>query len=142
MESQLRTQQQMAEDVAIVKASKKQLPAKKMKKSVPDGVRPEKGQPGPSARHNEAEQRNTQLSQLTAQFRPAIEALFRAEMNKLGIRQDQPGLTDGMYKLKMEELRNNRSQKVGARPQFYDHRMTIEQELNRRSNTNIALPSE
>jgi len=78
------------------------------------------------------------MEQLVAQYRPAVEALFRDQMNRLGIRQDQPGLTDGMYKLKMEELRNNRSQKVGSRPQFYDHRVKIEDELNRRSNTNIA----
>ena len=51
----------------------------------------------------------------------------------------QQGLTDGMFKLKMEDLRNNRSQKVASRPSFYDHRMKIETELTKRSSTNLSL---
>merc|ERR1719402_711948 len=40
--------------------------------------------------------------------------------------------------MKMEELRNNRSQKVGSRPNFYDNRSKIENELQKRSETNLA----
>lgn len=137
METQMREQQQRAEDAAVTKATyKAPKRPKKMHPVIATDGRPKKA-PKRAEEPSESDRRD-RLSQLALQFRPAIEALFRGEMDKLGIAQDKPGLTDGMYKIKMEELRNNRSQKVGSRPQFYDHRLKIEDELNRRSQTDLS----
>lgn len=136
MESQLRTQQQKAEDAAIRAAAHAQAP-KVGKKKTPSVVVPD-APLAKSAPTQSVDEKRRRLDELARQFRPSIEALFRAELEKIGIKAEQRGLTDGMFKMKMEELRNNRSQKVGSRPDFYQNRNKIENELQKRSETNLT----
>ena len=102
MESQLRTQQQKAEDAAIRAAAHAQAP-KVGKKKTPSVVVPD----APlvqSAPTQSVDEKRRRLDELARQFRPSIEALFRAELEKIGIKADQRGLTDGMFKMKMDRL--------------------------------------
>ena len=142
MESKLRHQQQEAENQAILNASrefkeKKQKPQKRPE--IPKMAIPQKK--AKKVVYDETDgdaEKRRQLALMTEKMRPSIDMLFKNELNKLGITPEQKGLTDGMYKIKMEELRNNRSQKIGSRPQFYDHRTKIEHELKRRSQTDLS----
>jgi hypothetical protein len=82
--------------------------------------------------------RNRKFEMFKQQFRPSMVNLLLGELEKLGIHPNQDGLTDNMFKMKMEDLRNNRAGKIMTRPNFHDYRNEIEVALQKRSEQNLA----
>ena len=77
-------------------------------------------------------ERQRQREQLIQQFRPSMINLLNVKLDELGVKMDQDRLSDNMYKMKREELRNNRAHKTGSISNFHLHRNEVEGHLEHR----------
>lgn len=77
-------------------------------------------------------ERQRQREQLIQQFRPSMINLLNTKLDELGVKIDQERLSDNMYKMKREELRNNRAHKTGSISNFHLHRNEVEGHLEHR----------
>jgi len=77
-------------------------------------------------------ERARQREQLIQQFRPSMITLLNSKLDELGLTPAQDRLSDNMYKMKREQLRNNRAHKTGSISNFHIHRNDVEGHLEHR----------
>lgn len=108
----------------------------------PSPVRSEQRQPvresaavpdGPVRTDNTMVDRDAEFRQLLEHYRPQVETMFRGEMERLGVKRGDTLLTETTFKRKLEEIHDLRSRKQTSRPDFYNLRSQIEDDLKSRA---------
>ena len=77
--------------------------------------------------------RDAEFRQLLEHYRPQVETMFRGEMERLGVKRGDTLLTETTFKRKLEEIHDLRSRKQTSRPDFYNLRSQIEDDLKSRA---------
>lgn len=93
--------------------------------AVPDGQ--------PVRTDNTMVDRDAEFRQLLEHYRPQVETMFRGEMERLGVKRGDTLLTETTFKRKLEEIHDLRSRKQTSRPDFYNLRSRIEDDLKSRA---------
>jgi len=102
--------------------SEQRHPVREVQNTVPDGPV-----------HTTMVDRDAEFRQLLEHYRPQVETMFRGEMERLGVKRGDTLLTETTFKRKLEEIHDLRSRKQTSRPDFYNLRSQIEDDLKSRA---------